>query len=431
MKINFSLSNLSLKRKIWVCAALISLMPLIVLFYYFSGYAVSVWAVAILSFIILLGWLTVFEVFKSVIKIYARSRAALRNIGEETPIVADEVQSLESVINLLSDKVKNSFERLQDFTRMTGELNKEVSKKVLILSTILQANDLFSRETPAEEVIKFINQHLKQLLGVKICFCSLKESALGPLKVVACEGAASLVINEFIEKRKAEFSRMRKIGIFDEKNKTAALSGWARDLGITSLVAAPVFSKGQVVGMVGAGNGEEGSFFSKEDLDVLNLFSQNVTLIWEHERLSTKVEDLEIMDDLTGLFNERMIMKRIDEEIKRSMAYQRPCAVAVMRIEGYTKYQKQAGFIEAEKLLKKAAKAFKSALRPIDIAGRIGPDVLAAILIENNKRQSKETAAAIEAKVKEVCPDKIQLVFATASSPVDGVSAQELIQAAK
>jgi hypothetical protein len=36
----------------------------------------------------------------------------------------------------------------------------------LTLSTILQANDLFSQETPAEEVVKFLSYHLQQLLFI-------------------------------------------------------------------------------------------------------------------------------------------------------------------------------------------------------------------------------------------------------------------------
>jgi len=57
-------------------------------------------------------------------------------MGEETPTIPDEVESLEKMIGVLSDKVKSGFEQLRDFTRMTEDLNKEVSRTVLILSTI-------------------------------------------------------------------------------------------------------------------------------------------------------------------------------------------------------------------------------------------------------------------------------------------------------
>ncbi|MFH1504581.1 MAG: diguanylate cyclase [Candidatus Omnitrophota bacterium] len=428
MKMNFSISEISLNRKIWISIALISLIPLAVFTYYFLGYRITTLAAAALSFVIVLGWWTVFTVFQSIIKVYTRSKAALENIGAETPAIPDEVQSLDSVISLLSDKVKNSFIQLQDFTKMTAELNREVSKKVLILSTILQANDLFSKNTPAEDVIKFISRHLKQLLGVQICFCSLKNSILGKLQVIACEGVEFSTVNDFLEKRSKEFSKMRERAIFDTKNKTAAYSLWPKDLGVKNIIVDPVISKGQVVGMVAVGDSEEKEFYDKDDLEVLNLFSQNVTLIWERERLSTKIEELEIMDDLTGLYNEKMVVKRLEEEIRRASAYQRACGFVTVKVENHTDYQKKFGLIETEKMFKGIAKVFKSALRPIDIAGRIGPDTLGVILIESNKRQSEEIAVNLKHKLTEAYKDAVELCFSVAESPINGASAQELIE---
>jgi len=428
MEVNFSMSNLSLKRKIWIAIALISLIPLVVFTYYISGYQITFWATVVLLLVIVLGWWTVVEVFKSIIKIYTRSKTTLEDIGESTPVAPNEVQSLENVIGLLSDKVKNSFEQLQDFTRMTADLNKEVSKKVLILSTILQANDLFSKNTPAEDVIKFISHHLKQLMGVKLCFCGLREGVLGKIKVVACEGADSSVVEDFLEDKKDEFPRMRKIAVLDKNSRSSVYASWAEDLGVNNFMAAPIVSKGQVVGLVGVGDGEEKDSYDKDDEDVINLFSQNVTLIWEHETLSTKIEELEIMDDLTGLYNERMMVKRLEEEIRRSTAYQRPCGFVAMKIINFDDYQKKYGLIEAEKMLKKIAKAFKGALRAIDIAGRISSDVLGAVLIENNKRQSKEVAAALKKKLAEACGKEVKLLFSVAESPVNGTTAKELME---
>ena len=130
---------------------------------------------------------------------------------------------------------------------------------------------------------------------------------------------------------------------------------------------------------------------------------------------------------LTGLYNERLVVKRLDEEIKRSTVYQRPCGFITVEIENYDKYLKESGLIEAEKILKKIAKVFKSSLRHIDIAGRIGTNKLGAILIESNRRQSQEVVEQLKKNLSELCGDKIKLIFAVAESPMHGVTSKDLI----
>jgi len=431
VKSRFSLSNLSLKRRVCIAIALVSLLPVIVLFYHFSGYYVSFWTTAILILIVSLGWWVVFEVFSSIVKIYARSRNTLEDIGEKTPTIPDEVQSLEKMIGVLSDKVKSGFEQLRDFTRMTEDLNKEVSRTVLILSTILQANDLFSKEAPAESVIKLIINHLKHLIRAEACFCGLEDRAKGKFDTVARVGIDSLRIDSFFKKRGKEFFHLKDIIVVDRRNKPKGSSPWAQELDLKNIALAAVSSKGRIIGLIGVGNNEDEFVFSKDDLEILGLFAQNITLIWQHERLSEKIEELEIVDYLTGLFNEKLIKTRLNEEIKRSATYQRPCGFIEVEIVNYDDFREKRGMIEAEKILKKMAKVFKGTLRPIDIAGRTGPSKLGAILIESNKRRSRKIAENLKENLTEICGSEIKLKFSVAASPIQGVTAQELMSFAR
>lgn len=431
MKRRAMITNLSLARRIWIAVALISLIPVIILVYYIFGYYISLWATGVLALVVLLGWRVIFEVFSSIIRLYTQSKSALRDIGEEAPEISDEVQSLETVINVLSDKVKTGFEELQDFTKKTEELNREVTKKVLILSAILQANDLFSKEAPAEEIIRFLSEHLKKLLETNVCFCILREETNGRLKAISFSGVDSETIEAFIAKRNSDLPQRMDLVTIDANNRSKLYQAWTNELELINLAVTPVVSKGRVVGLVGVGNSQEGYAFNKDEIDVLNLFSQNVTLIWEHARLSSKIEELEILDHLTDLYNEKMIAKRLTEEIRRSSIYQRPCGFVAVNILGYDSYQKEAGLIAAETMLKKIGHGFKKSLRPIDIAGRIGPKTLGAVLIESNKRHSQETAKKIEADLNKITQGKLKLAFSVAESPLDGATAGELIEFVK
>lgn len=427
MKKKFSINNLSLVRRKWIGVALVSLMPLLIFVYYVYGYYISIWAAVILLALIFLGWTIISEVFSSVSKVHKNSKNTLRELGEYIPSVDDEVNSLDNMMSLLSYKVKAGLEQMKDFNRITGELNKEVSKKVLIFSTILQANDLFSKNSPGKEVVVFLVGHLQQLLESKLCFCCMKENSWGEMKIVSAVSIENEKLEKFISSKKSEIFHMKRTVLIDENNKHNNFSSWPHDLNVINLAAAPIFLKGEVVGLVGVGNDREGWSFVSDDIDVLNLFSKNVGLIWEHEQLSTKIEELEVRDYLTNLYNEKMVIQRLGEEIKRSTVYQRPCGFIVMGINNYDEYQKEFGLIEAEKMLKKMSVIFKGSLRAIDIAGRIGANVFGAILIESNKRQSQEIAKKVEVSLMPVFGDKVQLTFSVAESPINGITAKEIM----
>ncbi|MFA5270995.1 MAG: hypothetical protein WC412_01480, partial [Candidatus Omnitrophota bacterium] len=200
VKKGFSMQALSLKRRIWVAISLVTLMPAIITFYYLNGFVISGITIITAVLIVFLGWWIVFEVFSSIVKVYYNSKKTLKNIGEDMPSVANEVQSLESIIDILTSKMKNGLEQLKDFSQKTEELNQEVSKKVFVLSTILQANDLFSKDIPSEEILTFLTQRLREILGMKICCFSLKEETSDVFHVISCLGIEAQRAEEILVK---------------------------------------------------------------------------------------------------------------------------------------------------------------------------------------------------------------------------------------
>jgi len=426
-KKRFSIQTLSLKRKIWIAISLVTVIPVIVILYYLSGLYISTPAIIVALVIVFLGWWIIFEVFASIVRVYSNSKKTLKNIGEDAPDVANEVQSLESIIDILSSKMKSGLEQLKDFSQKAEELNQEVSKKVLVLSTILQANDLFSKEVPPREILQFLNQRLKEILEMKISFCILMDELSGKFQLASYCGIDAVKVEENLAEKLPDLHKIGRTLVLDKENKNFPYMKFANELNLTSIIVAPIISRSQQVGALLAASSIDGFVFSKDDLSVLNLFAQNIAIIWEHKRLSHKIDELEVFDYLTGLYNEKYIEKRLDEEMIRSLSYQRPCALLSMEISNYDEYQKNFGPIESEKLIKKTAKMFKDNLRPIDIPGRFGVSRLCAILIEKNKRQSQVIAKELKKKIEDNFKNQVKLSFSVAENPIDGVTAKELI----
>ena len=134
---------------------------------------------------------------------------------------------------------------------------------------------------------------------------------------------------------------------------------------------------------------------------------------------------------LTGIYNDKFFLSRLEEEVKRATTYQRPCGFLVIEIGNYDEYRKKLGFLELEKLLKKLVNIFKDNVRPIDILGRIREDRFGVILIERNKRQSHYVGARLKEVIYNFLEENAalapQISLAVAENPIDGANAQELL----
>ena len=168
-----SLSKMSLKGRLFVAFIFSTFFPVTILFQYsVNSYKISLLALFAIILVIFVGWWFIFEVFSSVIMIYSKTQSALRQIKEKSEIgdigIKNEVERLDVVFNMLSSKVKESVEELKAVNSKTEELNRAIDQKVKILSSILDANVLFSKSAPATEILQFLTERLKEIIQAKM-----------------------------------------------------------------------------------------------------------------------------------------------------------------------------------------------------------------------------------------------------------------------
>ena len=199
-----------------------------------------------------------------------------------------------------------------------------------------------------------------------------------------------------------------------------------------NIIVNPVSLRDRVIGFIIAGNRDDDFAFSDEDCQIIELFARNTGIIWEHQLLAKRVEDLEIKDPLTGIYNEKFFFVRLQEEINRASIYQRPCAFLVIEITNGMDYEHKFGMIELERILKKAVSIFKNNIRPIDILGRIQENKIGVILIERSKRQSHYIGTQLKEALSDSFKDSeklpVRFSFAVAENPIDGTTPDQLFE---
>jgi diguanylate cyclase (GGDEF)-like protein len=428
-----SFNSLSLGRRVFISMALVTFFPLLVVVSYFSGLYIPKSALACVFSLMIIGWWLLFEVFLAIRKMYIKCRPIEEPLGGVVNHGESEIERLNAVFNSISSRMKESVEELKDVSSKAAQINRQITQKVDVFSCMIQAGILFSQGRPASEIIKNILESLKAVTASR-GVCALIKNEKG--WQVFTYGIDEDKAIKLTEAAGFDFSSIREMEACDSKNKIKGRGAVRSVLTVENFLINPLYMRDKIIGYIIAVNDQKGYEYNPEVMEITELFSRNLSIIWEHEVLSRKVEDLEITDHLTGFYNSRFFMARLEEEIKRAMAYQRPCGLLLIDISGLLDKFQKAGDEKTESALNGLAALLSANVRPIDILGRLDGNIIGVILIERNRRQSQYLADKINEALN---PFLLGVVggpagaarLAVAETPLDGVTAADLYNSAK
>lgn len=430
-----------------------AIIPLLVTLYLVSNYILPrvgiridiIVSVSISIFIAIIGFLLIREVIKHIISLSIEAKLiAAGDISRKLDInYEDEVGDLGAALNQLTSRIRSNMDELKGYSDKTNEINIEIQKRVAMLSNLLQISSLISQGENLDEVLRLITEKSRLLANSDIAYLLLKAEDEKYFYVKISDGLSKeRLLGIKIEQREEMFDLLSKTAkplIFDkldilpENNRKA----FFEKFGLKNSLALRIYLKGRVVGIFGIGNNQEEFLYTKDDMELLDIFSKQIAIAIENDILTHRVEKLEVKDALTGLYNEVFIRERLKEEIKRANAYHRPCAFILLIIDNFESYRKKFGSLQAEAVLKKIAVLINDSITEIERVARFADNEFAIILPEKNKRQAIETAEEIRKKVEfgfseDGDVDKRVTIKASVSeNPLDGVEAEELISKAR
>lgn len=418
--IAFSLMSLI---PILVCAWIVItyIMPNINLFFGLTLGNVSF--ILLISLIIsMLGLYITREMIDPVIKI--AGDAKIIAAGDTTKSIdiirEDEVGDLSKSLNIMTQKIKDNIEELKAYGERTRLLNLEINKKVIALSWLLEIGNLISSSKELHYILSFITQKVADMENNSITLLMLMDEDSKEYTV-----ASSCNIEE-----------NRILGL---KLKQPELSYdiLAQRLGLKNIVGMPVTVAGKMCGMLIVGNNEKDFIFADDEKELLKVFAKQVSMALENNILARKSKELAVKDEVTSLYNYNYMKARLGEEIKRAIAYQRPCGYLLVDVDDFKNLYTIYGEAKSEEFLKGIGVVLQGSVMEIDKVGRLRDDKFAIILPEKNKRQAAHIAEEIRKKIqdgigKSVKSDKkITVSIGVSENPIDGSTADELMEKAE
>ena len=153
----------------------------------------------------------------------------------------------------------------------------------------------------------------------------------------------------------------------------------------TLLQISLVLARGMVLGLFSASLRE-------------SLYNRGIQLKEAYKR----IEELAELDELTGSFNRRSIMRMLDDEVSRALRSKQPCSVALIDLDWFKRINDRFGHPTGDEVLRTFAITVFANIRSIDRFGRYGGEEFLLILPETEDGAAESTVNRLRAIVADL-----------------------------
>jgi len=134
---------------------------------------------------------------------------------------------------------------------------------------------------------------------------------------------------------------------------------------------------------------------------MIEIFASQVTLTIINRTYLEKIYQTAITEDLSGLYNQRYLYKRLEEEITRAARFKHSLSLIFIDLDNLKKVNDSFGHLAGDKVLKRVSKIVQGGIRKIDIPARYGGDEIVIVLPETDTPSACILAKRIRKKVED------------------------------
>ncbi|MBI3754922.1 MAG: diguanylate cyclase, partial [Deltaproteobacteria bacterium] len=299
----------------------------------------------------------------------------------------DELEGLASAFNNMSSSLE--------------EAKKELDRRIFELYTLYNISKMLSTTFEAEELLKEIVKKVSSDLNMEDVIVMLLDDKTQELYVASCTAGlpdACKYVSSRYKIGQGFYGWVAMSGearlIRDVSMEKDIAPGDILDPEMQSILAVPFGVRGKIIGLLCAYKNKPG-VFERADLELLKAVSEHVAVALENARLYQETKMMAITDGLTGLYNHRYFVGRLNEEIKRAERYDRPVSLIIMDIDYFKHYNDTHGHLAGDEILRMVADMIEKTIRNSDIAARYGGEEFVVICPEIDKAQAIQMAERI------------------------------------
>jgi diguanylate cyclase (GGDEF)-like protein len=198
----------------------------------------------------------------------------------------------------------------------------------------------------------------------------------------------------------------------------------------------PMMVQGELLGLLNL-NSSELEQLTPTKQKLAETIATNFALTIANLKLRSRLEEENIRDPLTGLFNRRYMEESLQREIYKCDRKQEILAIIMLDVDYFKQFNDSYGHLTGDALLRELGSFLQTNIRASDIACRYGGEELIVIMPETPLEFAQQRGEQIRQKVKNIqlkCEPQIDLTLSlslgVACFPLHGLTAQAVIKAA-
>ncbi|MEK6700239.1 MAG: sensor domain-containing diguanylate cyclase [Nitrospirota bacterium] len=169
-----------------------------------------------------------------------------------------------------------------------------------------------------------------------------------------------------------------------------------------SYIGVALKNDSRVVGIMGFSR--DGSDpFRVEEFDMIRTLSHLISAGFEKAELFKKTLELARVDELTGLYNYRVLMEKLEEEVRRQVRTGRDFSFIMIDIDDFKRVNDRYGHLEGSRLIAQMGPLLKAACRTTstDTCFRYGGEEFSVLLAETDMEEAAAVAERVRKAVEE------------------------------
>jgi diguanylate cyclase (GGDEF)-like protein len=169
-----------------------------------------------------------------------------------------------------------------------------------------------------------------------------------------------------------------------------------------SYIGIPLKNENRIEGVMGFSHSKT-AVFKIRDFDLLRTLSHLISAGLEKAELFRKTLELARVDELTGLLNYRVLLEKLEEEVRRKVRTGREFSFIMIDIDDFKRINDRYGHLEGSRLIAQMGSLLKAACRTgsTDTGFRYGGEEFSILLAETDIQEAMAVAERVRQTIDE------------------------------